>query len=88
MSAVFAMFLAQFVAPIPIAVGIAGAFVARAWWHVLITAVVAASIGEVYVRMTKVDHSFSALGFPLGVVAAGLWAAWFYWLRLARLQNK
>jgi len=88
MSAVFAMFLAKFVAPIPIAVGIAGAFVSRAWWHVFITALVAALLGEVFLRMTKVDHSFNPLAFLIGVVAAGLWAAWFYWIRLAKLKNK
>ncbi len=88
MSAVFAMFLAHFIAPIPIAVGIAGAFVSRAWWHVLITALLAASIGEIYLRVTDVDHSLNPLAFLIGVVAAGLWAAWFYWLRLAKLKNK
>ena len=88
MSAVFAMFLAQFIAPIPIAVGIAGAFVSRSWWHVLITALVAASIGEIFLRVTKVDHRFDPLASLIGVVAAGLWAAWFYWIRLARLKNK
>ena len=88
MSAIFTMFLAQFVAPIPIAVGIAGAFVSRSWWHVLITALVAASIGEVFLHMTKADHSFTPLAFMIGVVAAGLWAAWFYWIRQAKLEKK
>lgn len=88
MSAVFTMFLAKFVAPIPIAVGIAGAFFSRSWWHVLATAVVAASITEVFLRTTEVDHSFNLLAFLIGVFAAGLWAAWFYWIRLSRLNNK
>lgn len=88
MAAVFAMFLAQFVAPIPIAVGIAGAFVSRSWWHVPITALVAASITETFLRVTEVDHNFNLLAFLIGVVAAGVWAAWFYWIRLAKLENK
>lgn len=88
MPAVFAMFLAQFVAPIPITVGIVGAFVSRAWWHVILTALAAASISEIFLRMTKVDHGFNPLVFLTGVAAAGLWAAWFYWLRLARSKNQ
>jgi len=88
MSAVFTMFLAQFVAPIPIAAGIAGAFVSRSWWHVLITALVAASITETFLRVTKVEHSFNLPAFLIGVVASGIWAAWFYWIRLNKLQNK
>lgn len=88
MSAVFAMFLAKFVAPIPIAAGIAGAFFSRSWWHVFITALVAASLGEVFLRVTNVDHSFNPLAFLIGVVAAAVWAAWFYWIRLAKLENK
>ena len=88
MSAVFAIFLAKFVAPIPIAVGIAGAFVSRSWWHVFITALVAAAIDEIFLRMAKLDHSFDLLAFLIGLVAAGLWAAWFYWIRLARLKNE
>ncbi len=88
MSGVFAMFLEQFVAPIPIAVGIAGAFFSRSWWHVLITALAAASITQVFLRMSDVDHSFNLLVFLIGVVAAGLWAGWFYWVRLSRLNNQ
>ncbi len=88
MSAVFTIFLAKFVAPIPIVVGIVGAYVSRSWWHVLITAFAAASISEIFLRMTMADHSFTPLAFIIGVVAAGLWAAWFYWLRLAKLKGK
>ena len=88
MSAVFAMFLTQFVAPIPIAVGIAGAFASRSWWHVCITALAAATITEIALRATKVDHSFNLLFFLIGVVAAGLWAAWFYWIRLTRSKSQ
>lgn len=88
MSAVFAIFLAKFVAPIPIAIGIAGAFVSRSWGHVLITALVAATVDEVFLRMADVDHSFSTLAFMIGIFASGLWAAWFYWIRLAKLRNE
>lgn len=88
MSDVFAIFLAKFVALIPIAAGIAGAFFSRSWWHVLVTALVAASADEVYLRTTNADHGFDLPAFMIGVFAAGLWAAWFYWLRLARLKGK
>jgi len=88
MSALFAMFVAQFIAPLPIVVGIAGAFFSRSWWHVLITALVAVSIGEIYLRVTEADHSIDPLAALIGVVAAGLWAAWFYWLRLVKLRNE
>ena len=88
MSAVFAIFLAKFVAPIPIAVGIAGAFFSRSWWHVFVTALVAATIDEIFLRMAKLEHSIDLLAFLIGVIASGLWAAWFYWIRLTKLQNK
>lgn len=88
MSAVFAIFLTQFIAPIPIIVGIAGAFVSRAWWHVLITAFVAALTSEIFLHIAKTDHSFTLLAFLIAVLAAGLWAAWFYWIRLAKLKNE
>ena len=88
MSAVFTIFLAKFVAPIPIVAGIVGAYVSRSWWHVLITALVAASISEIFLHMTKADYSFVPLVFMISVFAAGLWAAWFYWLRLAKLKSK
>ena len=88
MSDLFAIFVAQFMAPLPIVVGIAGAFFSRSWWHVLVTALVAVSVGEVYLRLTKTDHSLDPLTALVGVVAAGLWAAWFYWLRLMKLKNQ
>lgn len=88
MTAFFALFLAKFMALIPIAVGIVGAFVSRSWWHVLVTAVLAAAIDEIFLRMTEVEHGFSPLAFMTGVIAAGLWAAWFYWLRQAKLRNQ
>ena len=88
MSAVFAIFVAQFMAPLPIVVGIAGAFFSRSWWHVLITALVAVSMGEIYLRTTETDHSFDPLTAFIGLVAAGLWAGWFYWLRLMKLRNE
>ena len=75
-------------APLHIVVGIAGAFFSRSWWHVLVTAVVAVSIGEIYLRVTEADHRFDPLVALIGVVAAGLWAAWFYWLRLVKLRNQ
>ncbi len=87
MSGVFAMFLEQFVAPIPIAVGIAGAFFSRSWLHVLMTAIAAASITQIFLRMSDAEHSFNLLTFLIGVVAAGIWAAWFYWVRLSRTKN-
>ena len=88
MSDLFAVFVAQFMAPLPIVVGIAGAFFSRAWWHVLVTALVAVSIGEVYLRLTEADHSLDPSTALIGVVAAGLWAVWFYWLRLLKLKNQ
>ncbi len=88
MSALFTMFLAQFVAPIPIAMGIAGGFVSRSWWHVLITAVLAATVSEYFLGMADPDHRFTLTYYIVGIIAAGLWAAWFYWLRLARQQHK
>jgi len=88
LSAVFAIFVAQFMAPLHIVVGIAGAFFSRAWWHVLITALVAVSIGEIYLRVTEADHHLDPLTAVIGIIAAGLWAAWFYWLRLMKLKNQ
>ncbi len=88
MSAIFTIFLARFVAPIPIAVAIVGAFVSRSWWHVAITAFAAASLSEVALRATKPAYSFDPLAFLIGLAAAGLWASWFYWIRLARRKSK
>jgi len=88
MSDLFTMFLAQFMAPIPITVGIAGAFFSRSWWHVLLTALVAAGASEVFLRMNEAGHKFDLLTFLVGLFAAGLWAAWFYWIRLSRKKYK
>ena len=88
MSAVFTIFLAQFVAPIPIVVGIVGAYFSRSWAHVAITALIAASVSEIYLRMTKEEHGFTLLVFFISIVAGALWAAWFYWIRLSKLQSK
>lgn len=88
MSAVVAIFLARFMAPIPIAVGIVGAFVSRSWWHVAITALAAASMSEFALRLTRPAYSFDPLAFLIGVAAAGLWASWFYWIRLGKRKSK
>ncbi len=88
MSAIFTIFLIQVFAPIVIVFGIAGAFVSRSWWHVLITALAAATTSEVFASLANDDNIFNSVNFLIGVVAAGLWAAWFYWLRLAKRNNK
>jgi len=88
MTAIFTIFLTQFVSPIPIVVGIAAAFISRAWWHVIVTAFVAALIGEYLSRISSSDHIFSAQIFAMGVFASGLWAAWFFWIRQTRLKGE
>ncbi len=88
MTSIFTIFLAQFISPIPIVVGIAAAFVSRAWWNVGVTAVTATLIGEYFTRMENPEHSFSPLVFATGVLAAAIWAAWFYWIRLTRKKGE
>jgi hypothetical protein len=88
MIAVFTIFLTQVFAPIIIVVGIAGAFISRSWWHVLITALAAVAISEITQRYAKDAHIFNPTTILMGIIAAGLWAAWFYWLKLAKKINK
>ncbi len=87
MSAIFTIFLTQVFAPIVIVVCIAGAFVSRSWWHVLITALAAATTSEGFAGYVNDDNVFNAMNLLIGVVAAGLWAAWFYWLKLAKRNS-
>lgn len=85
--AIFAVFVAKFLSPIPIVVAIIGAFWSRAWWHVAITAVVAATIGEVLLSATQVTRSFNPAIFLIGVLAAGVWAALAFWIKRVRMKK-
>ncbi len=84
MSAIFTVFLNQLFAPIIIVFGIAGAFFCRAKWHILITAIVAASSSAIFSYFTGDDQGFNPTTFLISAIAAGLWTGWFYWLRLGK----
>ncbi len=87
MSAVFTIFLSQLFAPIIIVFGIAGAFICRVWWHIFITAIVAAGACAIFLRFTGDDQGFNPTAFLISATAAGLWTGWFYRLRLGK-RNK
>ena len=88
MTAIFTIFLAKLFTPIAIGIGIAGAFVSRNWWHVLVTAVIAALVSEYFLSMAIADYAFEVLPFVITIIASAIWAAWFYWLALARRTGK
>ncbi|MBZ0215950.1 MAG: hypothetical protein K8F25_05325, partial [Fimbriimonadaceae bacterium] len=56
---IFAIFLAKLFSPVPVVVGIVGAFFSRAWWHVAITAFVAGSINEVLLSAIQETRIFN-----------------------------
>ena len=87
MSAIFTVFLNQLFAPIIIGFGIAGAFFCRAWWHIFITAIVAAGASTIFSSFAGDEQGFNPTAFLFSAIAAGLWTVWFYWLRLGK-RNK
>ena len=83
---ILAIFIAKLVSPFPIIVGIIGAFLSKSWWHIIITAMVAASISEFLLSSSQVTRSFNGFVFMIGVLAAAVWAALAFWIKKIRAK--
>ena len=84
---IFTIFLAKLLSPGLIAIGIIGAFLSRTWWHIAITAVVAAIFNEALLSATQFTRSFNPIVFFVGIMAAGVWAALAFWVKKIRQKK-
>lgn len=75
MVAILGAFLALLLSPDIIVVALIAGWFARAWWHVLAGAVVAAVLHELLMSMMHVTRGFDLGVWLITVVAAAVWAS-------------
>ena len=68
---------------IEVVLGLVSGVLSRAWWHVLIAALVIAGIVEMMLSATQLTQTFNPWIFIIAAVAAGIWTAIGYLLRRA-----
>jgi dipeptide/tripeptide permease len=84
MAAILGAFIALLLSPDIVVVALIAGWFARAWWHVLAGAVVAAVVHELLMSMMQITRGFDLGVWLIAVVAAAVWASAVYLLRQRR----
>lgn len=84
MAAILGAFFALLLSPEIIVVALITGWFARAWWHILAGAVVAATVHEVILTMLQITRQLDFVVWLISAVAAALWASVVFLGRLRR----
>ena len=87
MAAILGAFIALLLSPDIIVVALITGWFARAWWHVLAGAVVAAVVHEFLMSMTQITRGFDLGVWLIAVVAAAVWASAVFLIRQRRQRT-
>lgn len=68
---------------IAVVLGLVSGILSRAWWHVLVAALVIVGIVEMLLFATQFTRTFNPWIFIIGAAATGIWTAFGYLLRRA-----
>jgi hypothetical protein len=68
---------------IAVVLGLVSGILSRAWWHVLIAALVIAGIVEMLLFATQLTRTFNPRIFIIGAVTTSIWTAFGCLLRRA-----
>jgi len=68
-------------------IGLVGGWYARSWLHVVITAFIGGSAGEVILYLLRATYQFNPIIWSVGVAACFAWAASAYWVRSIRRRS-
>ncbi len=63
-------------------IGLMGGWYSKRWLHVILTAFVGGSAGEIALFVLKDTREFSLIVWLVGVAASFVWAAFAYWIRV------
>ena len=68
-------------------IGLTGGWFARNWFHLVITAFIGGSAGEVVLYLIEDTREFNPVIWLVGVAACLAWAAVAYWIRSLRNRS-
>ncbi len=66
------------------AIGLVGGWYARRWLHVVITAFIGGSAGEIILYVMEDTRKFNLTIWLVGVAACFAWATGIYWIKSLR----
>ena len=87
MSSLFVGFLVKLLDIPAAAIGLVGGWYSRNWLHVVITAFIGGSAGEIILYFREDTAKFDMRIWLVGVAACFAWAAAAYWIRSPRRRS-
>ena len=69
-------------------IGLIGGWYAKGWFHVVITAFVGGSAGEIVLYVLQDTREFNVIVWLVGVTACFAWATFAYWIRSVRSRSE
>mgnify|MGYP000082480713 CR=1 FL=1 len=88
MAAIIGFLLAKLTSPDIIIISLIGGFISNKWWHLLVTAIVAAFLSDFLLRAFQQTRSFDIAIFAIAMNASFFWAGVAILIRYRRSKAK